>query len=125
METGSFWSSHVWVTGAAPKSSNKTRVEEEVIHFSSRDDPVEVKEFSLDVTGPFCTTWKVTILPFSTVSVHINNSVNEHCMWVHMLMEPTPGPQLPAAVVPTVTYGELHWGPLVYLSVCTIWAPVP
>ena len=33
-------------------------------------------------------------------------------MWVHMLMEPMPGPQLPAAVVPVVTYGELHPGSL-------------
>ena len=33
-------------------------------------------------------------------------------MWVHVLMELIPGPQLPAAVVPTVTYGELHPGSL-------------
>ena len=31
-------------------------------------------------------------------------------MWVHMLVGPTPGPQLPISVVPTVTYGELHPG---------------
>ena len=31
-------------------------------------------------------------------------------MWVHVLMELMPGPQLPAAVVPTVTYRELHPG---------------
>ena len=31
-------------------------------------------------------------------------------MQVHVLMEPMPGPQLPAAVVPMVTYGELHPG---------------
>ena len=31
-------------------------------------------------------------------------------MWDHDLMEPMPGPQLPAAVVPTATYGELHPG---------------
>ena len=31
-------------------------------------------------------------------------------MWVHVLMEPMPGPQLPTAVVPTVTYRELHLG---------------
>ena len=29
-------------------------------------------------------------------------------MQVHVLMEPALGPQLPAAVVPTATYGELH-----------------
>ena len=31
-------------------------------------------------------------------------------MEVHVLMELMPGPQLPAAVVSTVTYGELHPG---------------
>ena len=31
-------------------------------------------------------------------------------MWVHVLTELMPGPQLPAAVVPTATYGELHPG---------------
>ena len=31
-------------------------------------------------------------------------------MWVHVLMEPMPGPQLPAAVVKMVTYGEVHPG---------------
>ena len=31
-------------------------------------------------------------------------------MWVHILTEPVLSPQLPAAVVPTATYGELHPG---------------
>ena len=31
-------------------------------------------------------------------------------MQVHVLMELALGPQLPAAVVPTATYGELHPG---------------
>ena len=31
-------------------------------------------------------------------------------MWVHMLTELMPGSQLPAAVVPTMTHGELHPG---------------
>ena len=31
-------------------------------------------------------------------------------MPVHVLMEPALGPQLPAAVVPTATYGELYHG---------------
>ena len=31
-------------------------------------------------------------------------------MWVHALMELVLGPQLPVAVVPTATYGELHPG---------------
>ena len=33
-------------------------------------------------------------------------------MKVHVLMEPALGPQLPAAVVPIATYGELHPGSL-------------
>ena len=33
-------------------------------------------------------------------------------MQVHVLMEPALGPQLPAAVVSTATYGELHPGSL-------------
>ena len=33
-------------------------------------------------------------------------------MKVHVLMEPVLGPQLPAAVVPIATYGELHPGSL-------------
>ena len=31
-------------------------------------------------------------------------------MWVHALVELKPGPQLPTAVVPMATYGELHLG---------------
>ena len=31
-------------------------------------------------------------------------------MWVHVLTEPVLGLQLPAAVIPTATYGELHPG---------------
>ena len=31
-------------------------------------------------------------------------------MWVHVLTELMPGPQLPTAVVLMVTYGELHLG---------------
>ena len=31
-------------------------------------------------------------------------------MQVHVLTEPALGPQLPVAVVPTATYGELHPG---------------
>ena len=74
-------------------SSNATGVEKEVIHSSLRGDPMEVREFCLDdVRGPVCTTQKVTIPPFSTESMHDNTSVRGHCMWVHMIMEPMPGP---------------------------------
>ena len=50
-------------------------------------------------------------------------------MWVHVLMEPMQGPQLPAAVVPTVTYRELYAGSsrvpicLHNLSACTMEIP--
>ena len=92
-------------------SSNETGVEKEVIHSSLRSDPVEVRGFCLnDVRGPVCTTQKVTITPFSTVSVHTNSNVKGHYMWVHVLTELMPGPQLPTAVVLMVTYGELHLG---------------
>ena len=72
---------------------------------------MEVRKFCLDdVRGPVHTTQKVTISPFRTVNVHANSNVKGHCMWVHVLMELMPGPQLPAEVVQTVTYGELHPG---------------
>ena len=81
---------------------------------SLRTDTMGVKEFCLDnVLGPVYTTQKVTIPQFSTISVHGNTSVRGHCMWVHVLKEPTPGPQLPTTVVPTVTYGVTSgvlWG---------------
>ena len=86
-------------------------MKEEVSHSSPEDDPTEVQKFCLDdIRGPVYTTQKVTILPFSTVSVHANSSVKGHCMWVHVLTEPMPVPQLSAAVLLTVTYGELHPG---------------
>ena len=37
-------------------------------------------------------------------------SVRGHCMQVHVLTELVLGPQLPVAVVPAATYGELHPG---------------
>ena len=59
--------------------------------------------------------------PFGTVSVNGNTSVRGHCMHVHMLAEPMPGPKLPTAVVPTVTYGELHLGSsCVPISLCNL-----
>ena len=112
------------VAAATYTSSNKTRVEKEVGHLSLRDDPVEVRKFCLnDVRGPVPTTQKVTIPPFSTVSVHTNSSVTG--MQVHVLTELLPGPELPTAVGPMATYGELHLGSsrvpicLHNLSACT------
>ena len=74
---------------------------------------MEVWEFQLnDVKGSVLTTQKVTIPPFSTVNVWANTSVKGHCMQVHVLTELTLGSQLPPAVVPAATYGEIHPGSL-------------
>ena len=74
------------VTAANPHSSNETQVEKEVRHSSPKGDPIDVREFCLnDVRGPVCTTWKVTIPPFSTVHMHANSSVKGHCMWLRVL----------------------------------------
>ena len=90
---------------------NRTGVEKEVAHSSPRVDTVEVKGFCLnDVWGPICNIWKVTIPPFGTVCIHGNTSVRGHCMWIHILAEPMPDPQLPTTVVPTVTFSKLHLG---------------
>ena len=88
-----------------------------MVHSSPRVDAMEVKEFCLDdVQGSLCTTQKVTIPPFSTVSVHGNIGVRGHCMSVHVLAEPMADPKLPTTMGLTVTYGELHpessWVPI-------------
>ena len=80
--TGSFWGSHVRVAATIPY---KIKSGEKIGNSSQDSDPVEVQKSQLD-------------------------SVKEHCMKVHVLMEPALGPQLPAAVVPIATYGELHPG---------------
>ena len=62
-------------------SSDKTGMEEEVGHSSPKGDPMEVRKFCPnDVRGLVCTTQKVNIPPFNTVSVHANSSVKRHCM---------------------------------------------
>ena len=72
---------------------------------------------------------KATILSFGAINVQANTSVREHCMQVHVLMEPALGPQLPGPVVPTATYGELHPGSsrvpvcLHNLSTCAVEIP--
>ena len=74
---------------------------------------MEVQKFQLDgVKGAVCTTQKVTIPPFQTLNIKANASVKGHCMKVHVLMELVLSLQLPAAVVPIATYGELHPGSL-------------
>ena len=80
-------------------------------NLSGESDPVEVRKYQLDgVKGAVCTTQKVTIPPFQTMTLKGNAGVKGHCMKVHVLMEPALGPQLLAAVVPIATYGELHPG---------------
>ena len=90
-------------------SSAKLKLE----NFSGENDPVEVQKYQLDgVKGAVCTTQKVTIPPFQTINIKADAGVKGHCMKVHVLTEPVIGPQLPAAVVPIATYGELHPGSL-------------
>ena len=80
-------------------------------NLSGESDPVEVQKYQLDeVKGAVRTTEKVTIPPFQTLMLKGNAGIKGHCMKVHVLTEPTLGPQLPAAVVPIATYGELHPG---------------
>ena len=72
---------------------------------------MEVQRYQLDgVKGAVCTTQKVTIPPFQTLTLKGNAGIKGHCMKVHVLTEPTLGPQLLAAMVPIATYGELHPG---------------
>ena len=77
-----------------------------------------------------CTTWRVTIASFGTVSIHGSTGIWGYCMWVHMLAEPAQGPQLPMPLwYPTATYRELHpgssWVPICLrnLSTCPIVVP--
>ena len=92
-------------------SSGKCKVTTGETSSFQQGGTMEVWKFWLnDVKGSACTTHKVTIPPFSTVNIWANTSAKGHCMWVHVLMEPALGPQLPAAVVPTATYGELYPG---------------
>ena len=88
-------------------SSEKLKME----NLSGESDPVEVQKYQLDgVKGAVHTTQKVKIPPFQTMTIKGNAGVKGHCMRVHVLTEPALGPQLPAAVVPIATYGELHHG---------------
>ena len=101
----------LWSLQLSHSSSGKSKKRERANCSSQKSDSVEVQKFQQDdVKGTVCTSQKVTILPFSTINVWANTSVRGHCMWVHVLTEPALGPQLPAAVIPTATYGELHPG---------------
>ena len=91
--------------------SDKSKIGEGANCSPQRSNPVDVWKFWLDdIKGLVCTTQKVTFPPFGTVNVQANTSVRGHCMWVHVLREPALSCQLPTAVVPTATYGELHPG---------------
>ena len=70
LELSSFWSCHVWVTAATLHQLKWNQGGEGGKSFLPNCDPTEVREFCLNnVRGPVHTTWKVTIPPFSTVSV--------------------------------------------------------
>ena len=92
-------------------SSGKSKVTTGAASSIQQGGTVEVQKFQLnDIKGSVCTTQKVTIPPFSTINIWANTSVKRHYMQVHILTELVLGPQLPAVVVPTATYGELHPG---------------
>ena len=92
-------------------SSDQSEVTTGTTSSSEQGDTVEVQKFQLnDIKGLVHTTQEVTIPPFSTVNIWANTSVKGHCMCIHVLTELVLGPQLPAAVVPTATYWELHPG---------------
>ena len=84
-------------------------LEKLTVENSSRENnPVEVQKYQLDsIKGAVHTTQKVTIPPVHTINIKANAGVKGHCMKVHVLTEPVLGPQLPAAMVPITTYGEL------------------
>ena len=56
----------------------------------------------------------------NNLPIKANVGIKGHCMKVHVLTETALGPQLPAAVVPIATYGELHPGSLGYQSAYAI-----
>ena len=122
MVTGSFWSSHVRIAATIPWQPRQEQGRRGAKCSSQEGGPVEVQKFSPDdVKGLVHTTQKVNVCASS--------SVKGHCMWIHVLMELSPGPQLPAAMVPIATYGELHPGSsrvpicLCNLSICTMEIP--
>ena len=105
---GAVMSGSLWLSCS---NSDKIKSGEKIGSFSQTSDPVEVQKSQLDgIRGTVCTTQKVTIPPFHMVNIKANASVKGHCMKVHVLTEPALGPQLPSAVVPIATYGELHPG---------------
>ena len=110
--TATWWQAHFGVVMSgllqlSHSSSEKLAKQ----NLPGESDPVEVWKHQLDgVKGVVCTTQKVMIPPFKTMTLKGNAGVKGHCMKVHVPTEPTLGPQLLTAVVPIATYRELHPG---------------
>ena len=76
LETGSFWGCHVWVATATPHGCKQNWGGKGHSPFLPKDwhcggEGILPGWFQ----GPVCTTWRVTIPPFSRISVHTNTSV--------------------------------------------------
>ena len=82
----------------------------EVIPSPSSDQTAFMGFCLEDAWAHVCTTQKVTIPPFRTISIPGNTSVQGHWMQIHMLGEPAQGPQLSVSMVLTATYGEVCLG---------------
>ena len=91
-------------------SKGNGEVGKEITPFASSDPTASMGFCLSDVQVLLCTTQKVTIPPFRTVSIHGNTGVKGHCMWVNVFAEPAQGLQLPTSMVLTATYEELHLG---------------
>ena len=106
--------------------SNGTGVEKNAAPFSPRIDTMEVKEFYLDdVWGLVCTTWRVPIPLFSTISVN-GNTVSKDTVCRSMCSQNQC--QVPSCLQQWCQLQPMEsyiWGPLRYPSVCIHWAPVP
>ena len=92
-------------------SSNRTGVEQEVIHSS----PMGWHHRGKGVLPGWCLEPSQHYTegyypPFQYCQYTWQYQCQGYCMWVHMLAEPTPGPQLPTSVVLVATYRELHLG---------------
>ena len=129
--TVTWWQAHFGAVMSGLLQLSHSSSEKLTAENSSRDNnPVEVQKYQLDsIKGAVHTTQKVTIPPFHTINIKANAGVKGHCMKVHVLMDPVLGPQLPAAMVPIATYGELCPGSsrvpvcLCNMSTCAVEIP--
>ena len=84
---------------------------------SAVPDPTVPKGISLEEVQGACPYHiGVTIPPIGTMNIQSRTDVYGHCICVHMFAEPAQGPWLPASIVLTTTYWELHPG--------SSWVPV-